>query len=91
MAVTVLTHSCLKFSDISLFTMHVVARCRHYTICHSTQDTSVHATRTWSSWIENAEIRLYIYVATCVVNKDILNFSQEYVNIVIALVFTLYL
>ena len=24
MAVTVLAHSCLKFSDISLFTMHVV-------------------------------------------------------------------
>ena len=33
----------------------------------------------------------YMYVATCIVNKDILNFSQECVNIVIALVFTLYL
>lgn len=34
---------------------------------------------------------IYIYVATCIVSKDVLNFSQECVTIVIALVFTLYL
>jgi hypothetical protein len=33
----------------------------------------------------------FVYVATCIVNKDIPNFSQESVNMVIALVLILYL
>ena len=79
--VTVLTHSCLKFSNMSLFTMHVVTCIQTYNL-DIVQHTILHRTHQYLPHgldpLGSKTPRLgYIYVATCIVSKGILNFQPR--------------